>query len=153
MNSSVQTTKQKRIPVAVKKCFWLPVITSLTLVVVAISVASGWKASQPAAGNIPMAPQFKYDEAYSFRDGLAPVKLNGKYGFIDKTGSEVIPLIYEGASTFSEGLAVVKTNGKYGFIDKKGKLVIPAKFEDAGRFFEGLALIGLNGKYGYIDKT
>lgn len=28
----------------------------------------------------------KYDDAISFQDGLAPVKLNRRWGYIDKTG-------------------------------------------------------------------
>ena len=63
----------------------------------------------------------RYDFAGDFSEGFAEVKLNGKYGFIDKTGREVIPCKYEAAGEFSEGLAAVKLNGKYGFIDKKGK--------------------------------
>jgi hypothetical protein len=53
------------------------------------------------------------------------VGLNGKHGFIDKTGEEIIPLKYDSDySSFSEGLAGVELNKKYGFIDKTGKVVI-----------------------------
>jgi hypothetical protein len=51
------------------------------------------------------------------------VKLNGKWGFIDTAGKEVIPLKYDVAGWFCEGLAMVILNGKYGFIDKTGKYV------------------------------
>jgi hypothetical protein len=30
-------------------------------------------------------------------EGLAKVKLNGKWGFIDKTGKEIVPPKYDGA--------------------------------------------------------
>lgn len=33
----------------------------------------------------------EYDEKHDFSDGLAKVKKNGKWGFIDKTGNVVIP--------------------------------------------------------------
>jgi len=35
------------------------------------------------------------------------VNLNRKWGFIDKTGKEVIPLKYYSISNYSEGLALV----------------------------------------------
>jgi serine/threonine protein kinase len=99
----------------------------------------------------------KYDNVRFFSDGLAAVKLNGmaygKWGFIDKTGKEVIPFKYDDAWRFSEGLAAVKLNGKWGFIDKTGKKVIPSKYGGAWRFSEGLAAVKLNGKWGFIDKT
>ncbi|MBK7505882.1 MAG: WG repeat-containing protein [Bacteroidetes bacterium] len=36
-----------------------------------------------------------YDDVFGFSEGLACVKKNDKYGFIDKTSKEVIPLIYD----------------------------------------------------------
>ena len=80
---------------------------------------------------------------------------NEKWGFIDKTGKEVIPCKWEDAKDFSEGLvSVMDTNGKYGFIDKTGKVVIPCTWQDAEDFSEGLArVMDTNGKYGFIDKT
>ena len=95
----------------------------------------------------------KYDNAWDFSEGLASVKINGKWGFIDKTDTIVIPAKYDGAWSFSEGLASVKINGKRGFIDKTDTMVIPAKYDDAYWFSEGLARVKINGKYGFIDKT
>src|SRR6185436_13140735 len=34
----------------------------------------------------------KYDSAYNFEDHLARVKLNNKWGYIDETGKETIPI-------------------------------------------------------------
>ena len=98
----------------------------------------------------------KYDwKGYYNSDGLAPVGLNGKYGFIDKSGNEVIPLKYDNAGSFSEGRARVKLNGKYGFIDKSGNEVIPCKYDDflSNSFSDGTVPVKLNGKYGFIDKS
>jgi hypothetical protein len=65
----------------------------------------------------------KYDNVMNFDEGLAAVKLNSKWGFIDKTGREVIPRKYDEAHDFSEGLAAVKQNSKWGFIDNTGKFL------------------------------
>ena len=49
------------------------------------------------------------------------VKKDGKRGFIDKTGEEVISLgLYDYVWSFSEGLYRVKKDEKYGFINKQG---------------------------------
>ena len=78
--------------------------------------------------------------------------MNGKYGFIDKTGKEVIPIKYDDANSFSEGLAMVRLDKKYGFIDKTGKEVIHIKYDDAYSFSEiSLALVKLEGKLFYIN--
>ncbi|MBK7505881.1 MAG: WG repeat-containing protein [Bacteroidetes bacterium] len=40
----------------------------------------------------------------SFSEGLAVVEKEGKYGFFDKAGKLVIPIIYDDAQDFSDGL-------------------------------------------------
>ena len=95
----------------------------------------------------------KYQFAESgFREGLSAVKWNGKWGFIDKSGREVVPCKYDFVTPFSEGLAVVYLNDKFGIIDKSGREVAPCRYDWVSAFNEGLAKVKLNGKYGYIDK-
>lgn len=121
----------------------------------------------------------KYNLVGDFSEGLAAVAVevqdgisvyNYRWGFIDKTGKEVIPCqylySYSQVSTaenphFSEGLAAVIINdgteykvanyiGKYCFIDKTGKEVIPAKYDTASNFSEGLAKVGVKSGEKYL---
>ena len=43
----------------------------------------------------PVHQAKKYDWKGTYYEGLAKVELNGKCGFIDKTGKEVIPIKYD----------------------------------------------------------
>ena len=83
---------------------------------------------------------------------LVRVRRNGKYGYVDKSGHEVIPCKYDDAEDFIEGLAKVEKDDKYGFIDKKGREVIPCKYDRTFNFSEGLARAVKDDKYGFIDK-
>ncbi|MDR2026400.1 MAG: WG repeat-containing protein, partial [Prevotellaceae bacterium] len=74
-------------------------------------------------------------------------------GFIDKTGKEVTPCIYDHTEDFSEGLKIVDRDDKRGFIDKTGKEVIPCIYDDGEDFCEGFAYVRKNDKWGFIDKT
>lgn len=94
----------------------------------------------------------RYDRAIDFTEGLAAVK-DGKWGFIDETGKEVIPCTYDYAYYFREGFAAVKLNNKYGFIDKTGKEVIPRRYDNNISFYEGLAAVKIENKWGFVDKT
>lgn len=108
---------------------------------------------------------FQFYNAEKFHDGLAAVKLdNYLWGFIDKTGEEVIHCKYDKVHNFKEGLALFYDEAKqlYGFIDKSGKQVIPCvnqPFSD-GFGWEHLdfscgVAVALNyndWNYGYIDK-
>lgn len=75
---------------------------------------------------IDIPPIYKYIDVGNFVDGLAYVKdVTEKFGYIDKTGEEVIPCIYDKAENFSGGLAVVTLNDKKGCINTSGDIVIP----------------------------
>ena len=93
-----------------------------------------------------------YKECDDFSEGLARVQLNRKWGYIDTTDREVIPLKYDWIGKFSEGLAVVKLNEKYGCIDKIGREVIPFKYDYIMDLKDGLIAVQLNGKWDYINK-
>ena len=62
----------------------------------------------------------KYDYADSFSWGLALVRINGKYGYINKSQDEIIPCIYEDARSFEQGRAKVELNGERFQIDYRG---------------------------------
>ena len=90
---------------------------------------------------------------YSFREGLVAVEKDGKMGYINKNGTEVIPLQYERAYNFNKGLAPVKKSGRYGYINKRGQVVIPLKYYGAYIFSEGLAaVLNHKDKWGFINK-
>ena len=91
------------------------------------------------------------DEGKNFSEGLAAVKKDGKWGYIDKQGNLVIEYKYEIAESFSEELALVYTDKKYGYIDTKGNTVIDFKYESANSFSGGLATVKENGKWLIID--
>ena len=82
----------------------------------------------------------KYNTVYPFSENFAPVKLNGKWGFVDANGKEVISCKYDDVIRFSESLAGVKTNGKWGFINKAGKEVVSCKYDEVMIFSEGFAV-------------
>ena len=102
--------------------------------------------------NDKLIKSLNYEFLYHFREGLARVEADGKYGYIDKEGKEVVSLKYEDTGGFSEGLATVVADGKWGYIDKEGKEVVSPKYEEADDFRGGLARVRADGKCGYIDK-
>lgn len=102
------------------------------------------------------------------------IKIEGKYGYINKSGKVVIKPQYDKAGEFSEGLAEVckcskKLNKEgyyiwnYSYINKNGKAIIHPDFHYEtktlekpylwGNFSEGLAKVHVDDKWGYIDKS
>lgn len=103
-------------------------------------------------GNQILSLGIKYDNASNFSDGLALVLKNSKFGFINKSGKEVIAIKYEEAESFKNEISLVKLNSKYGFINKKGEVIIEIKYDNALSFYGEEALVELNGEQYYINK-
>lgn len=94
-----------------------------------------------------------YDNAFSFQDGLAAIKINNKYGYINLDQEVVIAPKYDYAWNFDDGLAKVKTDELgYGFINMEGEVIIPLQYDELSIFREGLARVVKNKKVGFIDK-
>jgi hypothetical protein len=86
---------------------------------------------------------------------LLIVRVNGKAGFIDRTGTVVIEPKYEDAYDFSEGLAPIKVDGKWGFINESGRTIVEPRFDWIYwyGFSSGIASAGVDGKRGGIDSN
>jgi hypothetical protein len=75
------------------------------------------------------------------------------WGYIDKTGAQIIDFQFKEATAFHEGLAAVETSQGYGYIDKTGAYSIPTQFALAWPFSESLARVQTkDGKMSYINK-
>ncbi len=95
---------------------------------------------------------FKYTMIYIFSQGMATVQLNGKFGYINTKGEEVIPPIYADAYAFEDvGLAKVIRFGKCGFVDTQGNEVVPLEYQELYAFANGFAVAAREGKYGYVN--
>ena len=94
--------------------------------------------------------------------GLYPINVNGKYGFMDRSGKTVIAPQFDATYGFSEGLGSVKIGTKWGYINTKGVVAITPQFDDVRDFRYGRATVKLccgiwyqanaNNRYGVIDR-
>jgi WG containing repeat len=116
-------------------------------------------------------PEYTLSVFHDFQQGqstqLYPISKVGKYGYVDQSGTVVIPLNYAWASDFSGELAVIAVSVKndpkslkFGYINKSGTIVIKPGFDFAADFFEGMAIVGQadpekKGRllYGFIDPS
>ena len=97
----------------------------------------------------------KWEKNYDFVDncvcGLSKVQKNGKVGYVNKEGVEVVKPQYDEGLTFNEGFAAVRMASNWLFIDSTGKAITEAVFGDALSFKNGLAVVSKNNLYGFIN--
>ena len=71
----------------------------------------------------------------AFHEGLCVVEVDGKCGYIDKTGAMAIAPQFDAAYDFKHGVAFVSSDADsddhWGFIDTTGKITVPLKFRRA----------------------
>lgn len=87
-----------------------------------------------------------------FHCGLAPVEAfdpytaEEGYGYIDATGTLVVPAQYEYASAFTldEMARVQNKNYKYGYVNASGQEVIPCQYDVATPFNDGYAAVRIS---------
>lgn len=90
-----------------------------------------------------------------FDKGIAAVKSNGSYGYINGDANVIIPFQYEVGSDFNNGYAVAKKGGKFGAINRKGDSIIPFQYDGISAFSEGVFRVkkgpGVAGRWGVVD--
>lgn len=69
-------------------------------------------------GIINIPPQF--NNVLPFSENIAAVQVGSKWGFIDRTGKQIIPTVFDKIKPFHNGFAEVVIEGKTYSIDKNG---------------------------------
>ena len=95
------------------------------------------------------------EEELPVSEGMLPVQIGEKTGFVDRTGKLVVPAEFGYAWAFENGLSAAERDGQHGYIDKTGAFVVmaPPGYDDLSGFMSDVAVVGKEGKFGLIDKT
>jgi hypothetical protein len=94
----------------------------------------------------------EFEQGRAFSEGLAPVRIDSRWGYIDFSGKLVIAAKFDDARPFHSGLARIRAESQSGYVDKSGAIVIPAQYEYEEDFSEGFAVVRGSKGYQYIDK-
>src|SRR6185436_16351937 len=70
----------------------------------------------------------RYEQASAFSEGLAAVRIDGPFGYIDGRGEIVITPRFDQAGDFTHGLAEVLVGRQVGIINRAGEIVVPPIF-------------------------
>lgn len=117
-----------------------------------------------------LVTDFIYDKCGSLSDGVFAVCKDGKWGYVDEQGNEVIPMEYDSSwkkdieqyyygndeeeefcYSASDGYIPLVKGGKWELRDVTGKLtVLPGVFEEIRPVYDGKCWVKKNGKWGVI---
>ena len=89
--------------------------------------AAQWKADKTRKTVFPLTFQM----AKKFNEDLAPVRIDGKWGYINRDFQVVIEPKFDLAGRFDNGIAQVLVNRKAGIIGQDGQFIIEPQFAQA----------------------
>lgn len=95
----------------------------------------------------------KYDEVFDDKT-VYTVKLNNKYGFVDRQGKVLIAPRFNGIDAeFTEGAITTWGEKGVGFVNDKGVEIVKPTYNSSRSFKNGLAAVAKKGKWGFVNKT
>ena len=92
-----------------------------------------------------------FDDACDFNEGFARVQKDGKWGYINTKGEQIVECQFDEVCDFHEGFAAVLKYGKCGYINTKGEQIVERQFDSVRNFNKGFALVKKGGKWGRIN--
>lgn len=100
---------------------------------------------------------------------LSIVKLNNKYGIVDRTGKVMVPFKYDDinyvdfrgrfyannqTNTYTSiDRFSVSIGEKYGVIDENGTIIVPCKYDDAQILNSGMIILEKSNKFSFADRN
>ncbi|MFC0035951.1 WG repeat-containing protein [Cardiobacterium valvarum] len=95
--------------------------------------------------------QAKYDRIRPYSEGMAAVEKNGRWGFIDQQGREIVKPQYQDVLPYGESRAAVKKDGHWGFVNKRGKETVKPQYDNVWSYKDGRATVEKDGKRRALD--
>ncbi len=81
------------------------------------------------------------------------VMKDGKCGFVDASGTLVVPFIYDDVIEFVDGRAAVRRDGSWGIIDEAGTEILPCGYSSVQSYRYGFAEVRDGDMYGLVDRS
>jgi hypothetical protein len=113
---------------------------------------TGWGVIKPD-GTWLIEP--KFETLGRFHNGLAPARVSGQFGFVDRTGALVIPPKFDRTGYFErDGLALAAIGKMSGLIDRSGAWAVEPRYDVILHYPDRPILWArIGGKFGAIDRS
>ena len=107
-------------------------------------------ASLSAADGAEFAIPPKFEDVGTFHEGVAPAKLQGQWGLVDRSGNWIVPPSYDQIRRGNLGRFAVLKNKRWGFVTSLGKRIAEPQYDDVSGFRNGLAAVKRGSRWGYL---
>jgi hypothetical protein len=102
-------------------------------------------------GDERLVVQPRYEEVRPFKNGVALVKVNNKWNFVNRQGKEIYEDSLDQIAELNTGRFLLKRQGKLGLADKSGKEIVAVKYEKLEDLGNGYVKVQRAGMWGMLD--
>jgi hypothetical protein len=93
-----------------------------------------------------------FEKAHAFQFDMAPVRIKGKWGVINKKGIQVVTPKYDDIKPFEQGTARVAVHRLRGVVDVEGNIIIPPVYEHVEYVGDNLFRVERGDAVGYLHQ-
>ena len=87
-----------------------------------------------------------------YEDDGSIIDDGARRGYINTSGTEVIPSTNDYTTMFKDGIALVKVHGQWGAVDRGGAYIVPPQYSKMHYFCDDLAAVYDGRKWGYVGR-
>lgn len=98
-------------------------------------------------------PMDSVDQIDFGTEGLFPAKAKGAVGFVNSSGTWIIPAQFSEASLFTEKLATYRNSTNWGLINSTGEILVTPQWEEIKPFVKGISIAKNSGKFYLINSS
>lgn len=87
-----------------------------------------------------------------YEDDGSIIDDGARHGYINTSGTEVIPATNDYTTMFKDDIALVKVHGQWGAVDRSGTYIVPPQYSKMHYFCDDLAAVYDGRKWGYVGR-
>lgn len=87
-----------------------------------------------------------------YEDDGSIIDDGARRGYINTSGTEVIPATNDYTTMFKDDIALVKVHGQWGAVDRSGTYIVPPQYSKMHYFCDDLAAVYDGRKWGYVGR-
>lgn len=106
--------------------------------------------TQAQAQGIEFAISPRFEDAGAFHEGVAPAKLDGRWGLVDRSGAWAVPPSYDQIRRGNQGRFAALKNKQWGYLSSIGKVVVEPRYDTVTDFRHSYAAVKRSGAWSFI---
>ncbi|MBC9913486.1 WG repeat-containing protein [Chitinophaga varians] len=132
---------------------WALIRSSVNPFILDVFSENGLKGMKDTLGEVIVPAEYDTIGEFFMTEALAVVSKQGKWGYMNRRGVEVVPCVYDRADDFEYAYGTVTLDGKFGVVDQNGQTIIPTVYDDGHLLDHDLFAVKQGDEWAILDAS